>query len=142
MTTKTNEAKTLVNHISCDCKFKFEVQQATQIENGIIANANDSVKTIVRAQKVIITILACLFVRILVYLCEKYLKSIVDTLVRVCVEITSVADSVSTNLTNIISTNMTNTISTNVPSTVPINSDDKKVRSKIDCYILYTVLLY
>ena len=59
-----------------------------------------------------------------------------------CDEIMSAADSVSTNLTNIISTNVTNTISTNVPSTVLINPDDKKVRCKTDCYILYTVLLY
>ena len=54
----------------------------------------------------------------------------------------SAADSVSTNLTNIISTNVTNTISTNVPSNVLINPDDKKVRCKTDCYILYAVLLY
>ena len=31
--------------------------------------------------------------------------------------------------------------STNITSTVSINSDDKKVRYKIDCYILHTTLL-
>ena len=31
---------------------------------------------------------------------------------------------------------MTNTISANVTSTVPINFDDKKVKYKMDCYIL------
>ena len=31
--------------------------------------------------------------------------------------------------------------STNIMSTVSINSDDKKVRYKIDCYILHTTLL-
>ena len=33
------------------------------------------------------------------------------------------------------------TISTNVTSAVSINSDDKKVRCKMDCYILLTFLL-
>ena len=40
-----------------------------------------------------------------------------------------------------VSTNVTNTISTNVISTVSICSDDKKVRYKMDCYILHTLLL-
>ena len=38
---------------------------------------------------------------------------------------------------DIVSTKMTNTIATNMSK----NSDDKKVRYKIDCYILHTVLL-
>ena len=46
-----------------------------------------------------------------------------------CDEIISVMD--------IISTKMINTMATNVS----IDSDDKKVRYKIDCYILRTVLL-
>ena len=46
-----------------------------------------------------------------------------------CDEIISVMD--------IVSTKMTNTIVANVS----INSDDKKVRYKIDCYIWNTVLL-
>ena len=33
------------------------------------------------------------------------------------------------------------TVSTNVTSTVPINSYDKQVRYKINCYILYTFFL-
>ena len=36
---------------------------------------------------------------------------------------------------------MSNNISKNVTYTVPTNSDDKKVRYKIDVYILDTVLL-
>ena len=40
-----------------------------------------------------------------------------------------------------ISTNMINTISTNVTSTASTNFDDKKVRYKIDCYILTTILI-
>ena len=60
---------------------------------------------------------------------SKYLKSIADTSVIASDEITSVVD--------IVSTKMTNTIATNVS----INSNHKKVRCKIDCYILHTVLL-
>ena len=65
------------------------------------------------------------------YICEnsKYLKSIADTLVIACDEIISAMD--------IISTSVTNTIG----ATVSIYSDDKKVRFKVDCYILHTVLL-
>ena len=40
-----------------------------------------------------------------------------------------------------VTTNVANTISTNIASTVSINFDDKKVRYKMDCYILHTVLL-
>ena len=46
-----------------------------------------------------------------------------------CDEITSVMNSVSTKRTNTIATN------------VSVDSDDKKVRYNIDCYILCTVLL-
>ena len=34
-----------------------------------------------------------------------------------------------------VSANVTNTIPTDVASTVSVNSDDKKVRYEIDCYI-------
>ena len=37
--------------------------------------------------------------------------------------------------------NATNTISTNVTSTVPINSNHKKVKYEMDCYVLQTFLL-
>ena len=40
-----------------------------------------------------------------------------------------------------VSTKMTNAIATNVMSTILTNYDNKKVRYKIDCYILHTVLL-
>ena len=40
-----------------------------------------------------------------------------------------------------VSTNVTNTIPTNVANTVSTNSGDKKVKYKIDCYILHTFLL-
>ena len=60
---------------------------------------------------------------------DKYLKSIADTSVRTCDEIISVMNFVSTNKTNAIVTS------------VSIYPDDKKVRYKIDCCILHTVLL-
>ena len=56
-------------------------------------------------------------------------------------KIINATDSVSANVTNAILTNITNTILTNVTSIVSINSDDTKVRYKMNCYILRTVLL-
>ena len=49
--------------------------------------------------------------------------------------------SVSKNVTSTIRTNITNIIPTNVTSTVSINSDDKKAKYKMECYILHTFLL-
>ena len=46
-----------------------------------------------------------------------------------CDEIISVMDIVSTKITNTITSDLS------------VNSDDKRVRYKTDCYILYTVLL-
>ena len=40
-----------------------------------------------------------------------------------------------------VTTNMANTISASVTSTVSINSNNKKVRHKMDCYILHIILL-
>ena len=58
-----------------------------------------------------------------------------------CDEIINATDSVSRNVTNTIPTNMTDTISINVTSTVSTNSDNEKVRYKMDCYISHTFLL-
>ena len=41
---------------------------------------------------------------------------------------------------DMVSTKMTNTIATKATSTVSINCHSKKVRYKIDCYILHTDL--
>ena len=57
----------------------------------------------------------------------RYLKSIANTSVIVCNEIVNVTDSVSTNVKTI--------IFINVRGTVLMNSDNKKVRYKKDCYI-------
>ena len=64
-----------------------------------------------------------------IYENDKYLKSIADTSVITCDEIISVMDIVSTKITNTITSDLS------------VNSDDKRVRYKTDCYILYTVLL-
>ena len=76
-------------------------------------------------------------------ICEngKYLKSVLDDSKILCNEIISATDIVSTNVTNTIPTNVTKTIPTNVTSTLLTASDDKKVKYKMDCYILHTVLL-
>ena len=63
-------------------------------------------KIIVRAKKIIFRILAHAFVRIV-----SVFKSIADTSVIVCYEITKAIDRVSTNEMNTIPTSMTNTIS-------------------------------
>ena len=56
-------------------------------------------------------------------------------------EIKNSAYSVSASLTNTVPTFVANTISTNVTSMMSTNSYGKKVKYKIDCYILHTVLL-
>ena len=68
-------------------------------------------------------------------ICEngRYLKSIADTSVIVCNEIIIANDNVSTTVASVTLGNVT--------STILKNSDGNKVRCKIDCYILHTVLL-
>ena len=99
------------------------VRHVIQIKNGIMINVN--VRNVRKdyGWKPITCI------------CEnsKYLKCIVDDLVIVCDENINVMDSVSTN--------MTNKLSTNVASTVSIKFDGKKVRYKMDYYILHKALL-
>ena len=59
--TRVNEAKTLVKHISCDCKRKFKVC-LIQLRNRIMINLNVNVKIIVSVKKIIVGILAHVFV--------------------------------------------------------------------------------
>ena len=58
----------------------------------------------------------------------------------VCNEIINATDNVLATETNAIPANMTNCASTNVTSTMPRNSDGRKVRYKIDFYVLHTLL--
>ena len=103
------------------------VHHIIQIKNRIIKLANVNVKIIVHIKKILLGILAHVFVRIVL---KKYLKSISDASVTECDEIIIVMDNVSTKKTN--------TIATNVTSTPSINCCSKKVGN---CYILHTVLL-
>ena len=64
------------------------------------------------------------------------MKSIADTSVSECDEITIAMDTIATRKTNAIATKKTETMATNVASTASINCNSKKVRY---CYILPTV---
>ena len=104
------------------------VQHAIQIKNEIIINVNVSIKSTIHAKKDYSwNSSTCI--------CENItsLKCIVDNSVILCDQIIIVADSMSTNVRNAVSTNGT--------STVSINSHNKKVRYKMNCYILHTFLL-
>ena len=103
-------------HISCDCKCKF---------NSTICNPNHKLNNKICQCE-------CKNYRTYtndyssnrktcIYEYDKYLKSIVDTSMIACGETVSVMDNASIKMT--------------------INFDDKKVRYKIDCNILYTILL-
>ena len=119
MKTRTNEAKTLVKHISCNCKCEI---------NSTICNSNQKWNNVTCQCecKKYCTCKKDYSWNCSTCICEnsRFLKSIVDTSVIMCNEIIHAADSVSENVIN--------TIPTNVISTISINSDDKKVtREKI-----------
>ena len=105
-------------------KANLIAQIAICIKNGIMIYTNGTIKVSFVKKNVMIGILALVFMRMGI------IKKVVN-----------VTDSVSVNVTNTLSTNVTNTLSTNVTSTVSINSDDKKVRYEIACYILHTFFL-
>ena len=105
-------------------KANLIAQIAIYIKNGIMIYTNGTIKVSFVKKNVMIGILALVFMRMGI------IKKVVN-----------VTDSVSVNVTNTLSTNVTNTLSTNVTSTVSINSDDKKVRYEIACYILHTFFL-
>ena len=97
------------------------VQLAFQIKNGVMKHVHVSVKDIVHARKIIVGILAHVFLKMV------SIEKVLLMIQKLCVM----------NVMDIVSTEMTNTIATNVST----NSDGKKVRYKMDCYILHTVLL-
>ena len=97
------------------------VQLAFQIKNGIMKHVHVSVKVIVHARKIIVGILAHVFLKMV------SIEKILLMIQKLCVM----------NVMDIVSTKMTNTIAANVST----NSDGKKVRYKMDCYTLHTVLL-
>ena len=95
------------------------VQPVTQIKDGITKHINVIVKITVHAKKVIVGILANVFVRTVTNTSVTEYDEIIIVMVN-------------------ISTKKTNTIAINVTSTASINFYSRKVR---DCHILHTVLL-
>ena len=97
------------------------VQLAFQIKNGVMKHVHVSVKDIVHARKIIVGILAHVFLKMV------SIEKVLLMIQKLCVM----------NVMDIVSTKMTNTVTINVST----NSDGKKVRYKMDCYILHNVLL-
>ena len=123
-----NEAKVMTEHISCECKHKF---------NNTICNSNQkwNNKTCQCECKSYRKCKKDYSWNPSTCICEnsKYLKSIADTSVTECDEIVIIMDIVSTKKTNTIATK-----NANVTSTASIKYHSQKVR---DCYILLRVLL-
>ena len=63
MTTNKNEAKTMTKHISCDCKCKFNSTRCNSNQNWNNKTCQ-SVKIIMSPKKIIVGILAYVFVRV------------------------------------------------------------------------------
>ena len=127
MFTNINETRTLIKHISCNCKCQFD---------STTSNSNQKWNN-ERCQCECKNCLTCkddYNWNPSTCICEncKYLKSIIDESVIVWDEIKNAADSAR---------NVTNNISTNVTSTVPRTSDDEKVKYRMNCYILHKVVL-
>ena len=122
--TRINKAKTLLKHISYDWIWEF---------NSTPCNSNQkwNNETYQRDCKNYCTSKKDYRWNPNTCICEnsKYLKSIPDTSVIACDRIMHAVDVVSAKRTNTIATN------------VSINCHSKKVKYKIDCYILQTVLL-
>ena len=64
MITNWNEAKALVKHISCDCKYKFNSTTCNSNRKWSNEINNVSIRIIVHAKKVIVGILAYVLLRI------------------------------------------------------------------------------
>ena len=125
MITNKIEAKAMTEHISLDCKCKFNSTTCNSKQKWNNKVCQCECKNYLKPQKDYSWNPS-------ICICEngKYLKSIADTSVTECDEIIIVMD--------IVSTKMTNTIAANITSTPSINCYSKKVRY---CHILHTVLL-
>ena len=131
--TNKDEAKAMTEHISCDCKCKFNSTTCNSNQKWNNKTCQCECKNYRVCQKDYIwNPSTCT--------CEnsKYLKIVVDTSVTECDEIVIVMDNLSTKNTNTIATKKTNAIVTNTMITASINYHNKKVRVY---YILHTVLL-
>ena len=121
MITTINTARILIKHISCDCNFKFD---------SISCNANQKCNEICQCE--------CenyrISTKIIVATCNcensRYLKSNINESLIVYDEIINFTENVSTNA-----------VARNFISTVLMNSDDKKVKRKMDFYILHEIFI-
>ena len=121
--TNKNEAKAVTEHISCDCKCKFNSTPCSSNQKWNNKTCHCECKNYCKCKKDYTwNPSTCIYEN------SKYLKSITDPSVTECDEIIIVKNSVSTK----------KTIATNVTNTAQINCHGIKVR---DCYILHTVLL-
>ena len=64
MITNKHETKAMTEHISCDCKCKFNSSTYNSEQNWNNVNVNVNVKIIISVKKIIVGILAHVFVRI------------------------------------------------------------------------------
>ena len=119
-----NEAKAIAKHISWDCKWKFSSKTCNSNQKWNNNRFQCECKNYHKSKKDYNWNLSTCT-------CEnrKYLRNIADNSVIACDEIIHVMD--------ILLTKMANTIGR---STVSINSDGKKVKYKVDWFILHTVL--
>ena len=57
MITTINETRTLTNHISCECKYKFDEKNLIQINGGMMINVDVNVKSVIYVEKIVFEIL-------------------------------------------------------------------------------------
>ena len=109
MITNKDEAKVMTEHISCDCKYKFNSATCNSNQKWNNKTCKYECKKYHKCKKDYSwNPSTCI--------CEtsKYLKSVVDTPVTECDEIAIIMNNLSTKKTNTIATKKTNTIATNV----------------------------
>ena len=122
MITGINESKILTKHMSCEFKCKFDNRKSNSNKKRKMLNVYVSTKiqkNIMHMKKIILGILLHVAKN------GEYLVSSIDDSIITNDKIINDADSVSTTITSTVSTNFHN----------------KKVRCKMDWYVLHAVLL-
>ena len=123
MITGINKLKTLTKHVSCKCKCKLDGRKCNSNQNRnndkCWCDCTNLKKHHVCKKNYIWNAATCSYEN------GKYLGSIIDDSLIKCDEIIKAADCISTNVMSTASTNFCN----------------KKVRYKMDCNILHTLLL-
>ena len=75
-----NESKTLTKHISCECKWKFDWTEWSQINSGIMINVDVCVKNIILVKKIAFGVL----LHVIVKMENINLASIMDDSAIIC----------------------------------------------------------